>query len=195
MRLSGKEIQRFQEKMLSWYQSNGRDFPWRRTDDPYKILVSEILLQKTHVRNVEKVYWQIVKAYPNIYALKDAQPEELVELIRPLGFLNRAERLLSLSKTIVDSYNGKIPAEYKTLLSFKGIGEYIATAIMVFAFNEKRVVVDTNVIKILEHEFGYHSDKSRPRTDKNLWDFAQTLAPDFNIKEFNWALLDYAVIL
>ncbi len=192
---SRKKIEGFQEFLLDWYSKNGRVFPWRETSDPYLILVSEILLQKTHVRVVQHVYPQFVNQYPDLTSLSNADVTEVEEILRPLGFLNRAERLVGIAKKVFEDYNGSIPNDYKNLLDLKGIGPYIATAVMVFAFNDQRVVVDTNVLKVLKKHFNIKSDKPRPRNDKEIWDVAQTLAPAEKIKEFNWALLDYGATL
>ena len=195
MKLSIEQKEKFQQKIICWYKSYGRDFPWRNTSDPYKILIAEFLLQKTNVRKVQSVYQEIITRYPTVYHLSSASNAEIVNIIHQLGFLNRAERLVNLSKIIVKEYSGNIPGNYDILLSFCGIGSYIATAILVFAYEERRVVVDTNVIKVLQKELGYVSSNKRPRTDKKLWDFAQSLAPQRKIKEFNWGLLDYGATI
>lgn len=195
MKLEDSKIKEFQDKMLTWFEENGRDFPWRETTDPYQIMVAEFLLQKTHVRKVEEVYFEITENYPNLFSLSQADQKELEEIIRPLGFINRAERLIDAAKKIIDEYDGIIPDDFEELLSINGIGSYIATAILIFAYDKKKVVVDTNVIRILEIELDIKSDKKRPRTDKDLWATAQRLAPEHRIKEFNWALLDYGAFL
>ena len=195
MKLSRDQKIQFQQKIINWYKSYGRDFPWRKTSDPYKILIAEFLLQKTHVRKVEDVYTCLLSKYPSIEHLAISDVVEVLDIIKSLGFYNRAERLTKIAKEISGTYSGHIPNEYETLLGFRGIGKYIATAVMVFAFEDKRVIVDTNVIKVFKYELGYSSEKKRPRTDDNLWVFTQTLAPEKEIREFNWGLLDYGAQL
>jgi len=195
MKLEDNRIKEFQEKMLSWYKKNGRKYPWRNTSDPYKIMIAEFLLQKTHVRKVEEVYLKIIKEYPTIERLAMGEQVELEDIIRPLGFLNRAERLISAAKIIVEEHDSNVPDDFDKLLKIKGIGRYIASAILIFAYDNKKVVVDTNVIRILENEFDIKSERKRPRTDIDLWNTAQHLAPDKFIKEFNWALLDYGAVI
>ena len=195
MTLSSDQIHEFQGYILNWYSQNGREYSWRKTLDPYKILISEFLLQKTNVRKVEEIYNQFVGKYSTVGKLALAEKSHVIEIIRPLGFLNRACRMIQAAERIMNDYEGRIPASYDELISFTGVGRYIATAVMVFAFNEKRVVVDTNVVKVLGRDLQYFSDKKRPRTDNDLWSFAQSLAPDKNIKEFNWGLLDYGASL
>lgn len=195
MNLSTKQVEEFQVKILSWYKNNGRDFPWRNTSDPYKILVSEFLLQKTHVRKVEEVYSRLITQYPSINDLAIAQVDNVKLIIKPLGFVNRAERLINISKQLKKENNSQIPQNYDALIHFNGVGKYIATAVLIFAFEEKRVIVDTNVIKLFFLEFGYKSDNKRPRMDNILWDFAQSLCPNEQVKEFNWGLLDYGATI
>jgi len=195
MYLTSIEIEKFQQKMLTWYKGNGRSFPWRQTSDPYEILISEFLLQKTHVRKVVEIYPLVLSKFPSVKILADGQVEDLKQIIQPLGFLNRAERLINLAGELVNNYSCEIPQSLDALLAFKGVGRYIATAVLIFAFGECRVVVDTNVIRVFANELGIISNATRPRTDMKLWDFAQTLAPKTSIKEFNWALLDYGAIV
>jgi len=195
MKLSDKEIFDFQEKMLQWYRENYRSFPWRETTEPYAILVSEFLLQKTHVRKVVEIYPNVIEKYPTLQYMAEAEVNDLEKIIQPLGFHNRAERMIKMAKIFVKENEGIIPDNFDSLVAIKGIGWYIATALLVFAFEQKRVIVDTNVIKVIKLEFGYISDNARPRTDKALWKFCQDLAPDKYIREFNWALLDYGAEL
>jgi A/G-specific adenine glycosylase len=195
MEIDEKSIREFQDELWSWYEANGREFPWRNTSDPYKIMIAEFLLQKTNVRKVVDVYNRVINLYPDMHSLSHANQDQLEDIIEPLGFLNRADRLINAAKKIVNQYNGEIPKDKEKLMSIKGIGNYIATSILVFAFKEKRIVVDTNVIKVIEREFGIKSKKSRARNDRDLWAFAQTLAPDNKIRQFNWALLDYGASL
>ena len=190
-----EQVKSFQCKIIGWYEKYGRVFPWRTTRDPYKVMISEILLQKTHVRKVPEIFIKFIDQFPSITELSEAKIQNVIEIIRPLGFLNRADRLIEIAKCIKLNYQGIIPNDFKILKSFKGIGNYIATAILIFAYEKKMVVVDTNVIKVLRKELDFISKHKRPRNDKILWDFANTLAPEDKIKEFNWGLLDYGATL
>ncbi|MBN1639105.1 MAG: hypothetical protein JW866_09065 [Ignavibacteriales bacterium] len=177
--------------MLEWYKTYGRSFPWRETNNPYHILIAEILLQKTNVRKVVDVYEHMIRQFPDIHSLANGDYEEVRKIFLKIGFHYRAHRLIEIAKVIKNDFNGKIPENYEDLIKMKGIGQYIANAILVFAYGQKRVVVDTNVVKVLDKELGYKSDSKRPRNDRNLIEFAKSLAPEHDIKEFNWALLDY----
>jgi A/G-specific adenine glycosylase len=189
------QVSKFQEFLLDWYKEHGRDFPWRQSTDPYLILVSEFLLQKTNVRTVVDVYEEFISTYPTIGDLAEAQKQNVEEIIRPLGLLYRAKRMINTAIYICENHEGEIPQDFDTLINMPGIGNYIATAILVFAFGECRVIVDTNVVKVLKEEFDFFSQKRRPRTDKKLWQFAQSLAPCEKIREFNYAIIDYGATL
>jgi A/G-specific adenine glycosylase len=183
---------RFQLFMLRWYRDHGRDFPWRRSRDPYEILVAEFLLQKTHVRKVPEVYEALLDRCPRVEDLAEVSHLHLLDIIRPLGFGNRARRLIDSAQMICERHRGSIPSEYDLLLTMPGVGPYIATAVCVFAFGQRRVVVDTNVIRVLDVFFDFRSEKPRPRTDRDVWRFADSLAPRSGIREFNWGILDYS---
>src|SRR5213076_1164751 len=123
---------RFRARLLAWYDRNGRDLPWRRTDDPYHILVSEIMLQQTQVDRVTPKYHEWLEKYPSLSALADAPEEEAVKASYPLGYNIRPRRLHAIARESVEKYGGALPDDQETLLSFKGIGEYTAGAVMSF---------------------------------------------------------------
>ena len=120
--------QRFRRNLLAWYRKNGRDLPWRNTDDPYHILVSEIMLQQTQVDRVLPKYHEWLKKYPSFAVLAEAPPAEVSHTWRPLGYNIRPKRLQSIAQQAVEKHDGKLPDDRDTLLSSKGIGEYTAGA-------------------------------------------------------------------
>jgi DNA (cytosine-5)-methyltransferase 1 len=182
---------KFKKKLLQWYKENKRNFPWRNEKDPYKILISEVLLQKTDAPKVLPVYNKIIQHYPTVEKLKTAALPDLRNIFKDVGLLYRAERLINICSDIVDR---KIPYQKDHLLQLNGLGEYISSAICCFAFNKREAIVDTNIIRLLERVFDYHSTKKRPRDDKALWNFAQSLLPVKKAKDYNYALLDFSSI-
>src|SRR5215204_4620315 len=118
--------QRFRRRLLTWYHVNGRDLPWRNTDDPYHILVSEIMLQQTQVERVLPKYQEWLAKYPSLEALAAAAHDEVTKAWYPLGYNFRPQRLQSISREAVDRFGGALPSDEETLLSFKGIGQYTA---------------------------------------------------------------------
>ncbi|MEC0207666.1 hypothetical protein P4H70_01775 [Paenibacillus ehimensis] len=184
----------FWESLLAWYSENGRNyFPWRNTNDPYRILIAEFLLQQTHVRKVQDVYEQLLLKYPDISELARAKIESVEEIIAPIGLKYRAERLIKTAGIICSLYDCKIPNDYKELRKLPGIGDYIANAILCYAFDQPVVPIDTNVIRLFSRYFGYTSTNPRPRMDKEL---ASKIRAHFegmaSTRSANLAVLDFA---
>lgn len=183
-------VEEYYRNLLDWFNVKKRNFPWRETDNPYFILISEILLQKTNSRAVPDIYLQFIKNYPTPQAVAESSAEAIFELISPLGLFYRAERIISISQTIVENFNGEVPSNLKTLMNLKGVGRYVASAVLCFGFNKPVAILDQNVIRILERVFGIISNKPRPHTDKLLWEAAEILVPSERYQEYNLALLD-----
>lgn len=188
-------IEGFQITILNWYRQNGRHLPWRSTDDPYKIMIAELLLQKTDVEKVKVVYEKFVGHWPTIQLLYKEDFYAIANVIEPLGLKYKTARLKSIANIIVTKFGGRIPETTKMLLELPGIGRYIASAIKCFAYNKRTAILDTNVVRILDRVLGISSQKQRPRDDALLWDLAQELLPHENVKEYNWALLDFGSII
>src|SRR5437773_2339253 len=148
-----KTRQRFRRTLLGWYRRNGRDLPWRRTSDPYHILVSEMMLQQTQVDRVLPKYHEWLEKYPSFESLAGAPEADVTATWYPLGYNIRPRRLQAIAREAVASYGGKLPADEETLLSFKGIGAYTAGAIRSFAFRERAAILDTNVARVLFRVF------------------------------------------
>ena len=185
----------FQTSILNWYADNGRPLPWRDTNEPFKILVAEFLLQKTDVEKVKPVYGEFMRRWTTPQVLSKARISKISKIIQPLGLRYKASRLKLTAKAIVEKFGGEIPEAEEQLLALPGVGRYIASAVECFVFNKPKAVLDTNVIRILNRVFGIQSDKNRPRDDLHLWNFAQTLVNSNNTKEYNWGLLDFGALI
>src|SRR6185295_6563363 len=155
--------------LLAWYRKNGRDLPWRNTDDPYHILVSEIMLQQTQVDRVLPKYHEWLGKYPSLEALAAADESDVNQTWRPLGYNIRPRRLQSIARESVARYGGELPSDEATLLSFKGIGAYTAGAIRSFAFRERAAILDTNVARVLFRIFVAAGDPKAHAMRKRLW--------------------------
>lgn len=191
--ISAGAKRRFQHRLLKWYREHGRDLPWRRTSDPYKILVSEVMLQQTQVDRVIPKYHEFLERYPTFQDLADAPVEEVRETWYPLGYNIRPLRLHSIARETVARYDGALPKNPEALLSFKGIGRYTAGAIRSFAFNEDAPILDTNVMRVLQRVFIGAGD---PKTHKAaLWALAEALIPKGKGYDFNQALMDFGAIV
>ena len=181
-----------QKKLLAWFKENKRTFPWRETNDPYKILIAEKLLQQTAAtQKVVEVYQEIVKRYPTIEALSRATAVELRPLIKPLGLIYRADELPRLAHQIVSRHAGKIPTELNALLDLPGIGDYSARAILSFAYGQDLPVVDTNIARLIHRIYGIPDPLPKnPARSKRLIQMASAIVPQGHSRDFNLASLD-----
>jgi DNA (cytosine-5)-methyltransferase 1 len=194
-KVSKETKSKFLRYLLSWYRENKRNFPWRYDKDPYKILISEVLLQKTDAAKVLPAYKELIKKYPTATHLENAKISDVRKIIKNLGLLYRAERLISIGKTLSIDYGGKVPSHKKSLLKLRGLGNYTSSAVMCFAFDKCEPIVDNNVVRLFERIFAYRSSKERPRDDDALWVFAGSLLPCKNAKDYNYALLDFSALV
>jgi A/G-specific adenine glycosylase len=182
----------FQNILLIWYSKNGKSYPWRKTIDPYEVLVSEVLLQRTDSQKVEIVYPKFIDKFPSIEGIHNANPEDIKVLINDIGLFYRSARLKKMASEIINKFNGIVPDNSDDLLSLTGIGNYISNAVLCFAFKKRVPIVDTNVIRIYKRVFNLVSSRSRPRTDRKIWDFAGRMLPKDCYVEYNYAILDFA---
>jgi len=187
----------FRGKILEWHKSNKRSFPWRKTKNPYHILVAEILLQQTDAAKVAKEYSSFIKTFPNPNKLAVASQSSVSSFISKLGLDYRVNRLISVARELEKKFNGKVPNTHEKLLKLPGIGPYMANAVLASAYNKRAAVLDTNIIRILDRFFGIKSSKPRPRTDPMLWTAAQLLLPKKTnmCKTWNYALLDFGALV
>jgi A/G-specific adenine glycosylase len=189
------ERQWFRRRLLAWYRRHGRDLPWRRTRDPYHILVSEIMLQQTQVDRVEPKYHEWLERYPSLEALADAPEAEVVKTWYPLGYNIRPRRLHAIAREAVGKHGGRLPDDEDTLLSFKGIGAYTAGAVMSFAFGKRAAILDTNVARVLFRVFVGKGEARSHAMDRRLWDISRAVLPHAHVFDFNQALMDFGATL
>jgi A/G-specific adenine glycosylase len=183
--------QRFQRRLLAWYRRHGRDLPWRHTRDPYRILVSEIMLQQTQVERVVPKYHEFLARYPSLPALARAPVPEVKRTWYPLGYNIRPVRLRQIARETVARYGGRLPDDPGALRAFKGIGPYTAGALLAFAFGRDAAVLDTNVRRVLSRVFVGPRRLRALAGEKKLWDLAGALVPTGKAYDFNQALMDF----
>lgn len=185
----------FRKCLLLWYKVNKREFHWRYNNDPYKILVSEVLLQKTNVAKVIPVFDCFIERYPSINSLSDAKLSDVEKIIKDLGLIYRAERLIAIAKQLAVEYKSNVPSRKEQLLKMRGLGNYISSAVRCFAFNKREAIVDTNIVRLMERVFGFKSVKNRQRDDNAAWKYAESLLPTQKVKDYNYALLDFSGLI
>ncbi len=169
--------------------------PWRKTDDPYHILVSEIMLQQTQVDRVLPKYAEWLEKYPSMQVLAAAAEQDVTNTWYPLGYNIRPRRLQSIARESVAKYGGQLPSDEATLLSFKGIGAYTAGAIRSFAFRERAAILDTNVARVLFRVFVANGDPKSHAMKKHLWTLSETVMPQRHVFDFNQALMDFGAMI
>jgi A/G-specific adenine glycosylase len=185
----------FRRRLLSWYDRNGRELPWRVATDPYHILVSEIMLQQTQVDRVLPKYHEWLSRFPSLEALASRPVDEAVQAWYPLGYNIRPRRLHSIACESVARYGGTLPSDEATLLSFKGIGQYTAGAIRSFAFGQRSAILDTNVARVLFRVFVGGGDPKSHAMRKHLWTVSRALLPHKRVFDFNQALMDLGAMV
>jgi len=191
MRISHEKIRIIREELLSWFKKNGRDYPWRRTKDPYKILIAEIMLQRTKADQALPVYEEFIERFPDPVSLSRADPGVVRSYFLRLGLLWRADLIIKLATELIERFEGKIPSDRKDLLSLPSIGDYIADAVLSFAYGKDVPVIDSNVCRVLRRIFGL-KPRGEARRDKRFRALARLLVPPDRSREFNWAIIDFA---
>lgn len=186
----------FTERLLAWFSSNARSFPWRETRNPYRILVAEMMLQKTTSKQVEETFRIFLGRFPSVRDLARAPLNRIEETITPLGLEHvRAIRLKKLAEEIVEKHDGQVPKDRKMLLSLLGVGEYIANAVLCLAYNDDLPLLDTNQLRVFDRVFGIKSSKKRARTDRTMWKLAEDVIPKGKGREFGLGILDFASLV
>lgn len=185
-------IHNFKNAVKAWYASHRRDFPWREHITPYKVLVSEIMLQQTQTHRVIEKFNQFMHAFPDVYALAYAPQQRVLELWSGLGYNRRGIYLHKAAQAIVESYGGVVPDQPELLVELPGIGKATAASIAAFAYNKPTVFIETNIRAVfLHHFFPHHTDV----TDAMIMPLIEQAVDVEFSREWYYALMDYGVML
>ena len=171
---------RVSEKLRRWFRANGRDLPWRRTRDPYRVLVSELMLQQTQVSRVEPRYGEFLSTFPTLHDVARARPARVTDAWSGLGYYARARNLHALAREVTDrgrDANATLPSDPERLRALPGIGAYTAGAVSSFAFERRAELVDTNVARVLKRVFAPDADLKTSRGQKRVWAIARAILP------------------
>ena len=185
---------KFSKTLINWYLKNKRELPWRETQDPYPIWLSEIILQQTRVQQGMSYYFSFLKQFPTINHLANASEKEVLSLWQGLGYYSRARNLHKTARIIITDFNGAFPNTYKSLLELKGVGPYTAAAIASFAFKEQVAVVDGNVYRVLARIFGIYEDIMLNTSKKTFSELAQRLIPKKDPDIYNQAIMEFGAL-
>ncbi len=181
----------FKKKIIEYYQLNKRDLPWRDTQDPYKIWISEIILQQTQVKQGLSYYLRFIEKFPNVKTLANASEDEVLHLWQGLGYYSRARNLHYAAKQIMTEFGGKFPNQYEEILKLKGVGEYTAAAIASFAYNQPYAVLDGNVFRVLSRFFGIHTAIDSAEGKKQFKELSNRLLDKKNPSLYNQAIMEF----
>ena len=185
---------KFSTKIINWYKKNKRDLPWRKTTDPYKIWLSEIILQQTRIDQGLRYYLKFCDNFPDINSLAGADEERVLKLWQGLGYYSRARNMHKTARIIVDKYHGQFPDNYSDIISLKGIGDYTAAAITSFAYNLEYPVVDGNVMRLLSRIYGIKKAINSKAGKKEIYFLARDLIDQDQPGEFNQAMMEFGAL-
>ena len=182
-------------RLRRWYASHRRDLPWRRTRDPYAILVSEVMLQQTTVRTAEPYYLKFIERFPNASALASATEDEVLSLWSGLGYYGRARNLRRAAQAIVSDHAGQVPSGESQVRALPGVGRYTAGAVLSIAYGARLPVLDGNVARVLARLFAVGGDPRRAPALGRLWEVARSLVPARGAGDHNQALMELGALV
>jgi len=188
MKISAQMLKIIAQELSSWFDKRGRKFPWRFEKDVYKILVTEFLLQRTKSETVERIYHEFFLKYPSIQSLASAKKKELNKIFSRLGLRYRGDRLKKISLEILRKFKGEIPSDLESLLKLKGVGSYIASAVLNFGYNIPTPVIDKNVLRVLNRHFNITSEIEARKFVTELYKYG-------NHRKLAYALIDVGSLL
>jgi A/G-specific adenine glycosylase len=194
LKISDQQKQYFASKLIDWYLIHKRDLPWRNTDNPYHILLSEIILQQTRVEQGMPYYLRFISLFPTVHDLANADESTVLRVWQGLGYYSRARNLHATMNQLVALYNGEIPANYQQLLSLKGVGIYTASAIASFGFGLQHAVVDGNVYRVLSRMWGIQEDIATGKGKAYFQQVADSLLPIEQSSIYNQAIMEFGAI-
>lgn len=183
------DVHWFRRRLLAWGREHRRSFPWRETDDPWHVLVAEVLLQRSRGKTVAKVYEDLFRRWPDAAALSRARESTIAGVIRPLGLVRRSRTLLDMARQVVQL--GGVPRTLEGLLAMPGVGRYAANATLAVGFGKRAAVVDGVTARVYRRYLGLDSELPAS-IDEPLWAAAQRVTPTIGIREWNWSVLDLA---
>ncbi|HET7733955.1 MAG TPA: A/G-specific adenine glycosylase [Paludibacter sp.] len=180
--------------LINWYEQNKRELPWRDITDPYKIWISEIILQQTRVNQGLSYYLRFIERFPTVSQLAQAEEDEVLKYWQGLGYYSRARNLHKAAKQIASKFNGVFPADHANVLQLSGIGEYTAAAICSFAYNQPYAVVDGNVFRVLSRLFGIATPIDSTSGKKEFSELAKNLLSSNEPASHNQAIMEFGAL-
>ena len=189
------QLQSLRRKLLAWYQTHARDLPWRRSRDPYRVWISEVMLQQTQVATVRDYFTRFLDALPNVDSLASADEQQVLRLWEGLGYYRRARQVHAAAQQIVTQHNSCFPQTVEALRELPGIGRYTAGAIASIAFDQRAPILEANTIRLLSRLIAYRGDPLAAAGQRVLWQTAEDILPQKDVAKFNQALMELGSLI
>ena len=189
-----RNISQLRQVLLRWFGKHGRSYPWRDTDDPYKVLIAEMMLRRTRADQVKPIYEDFIAEYPDAKSLDEADSDEVESLVYPLGLRWRAPAFKKVVRELSQNYQYRVPQTREELTKLTGVGDYVAGAILSVAYGKKEWIVDTNVARVFQRYYGLKTIKEA-RRDKKIISLAKEYASGRVPRRANLAILDFAALV
>ena len=186
---------RFRRRLLAWFALHRRDLPWRRTRDPYRVWISEIMLQQTQVATVIPYYERFLAAFPDVHALAAAPEHDVLKLWEGLGYYRRARQLHRAARVLLATHGGVFPRDLDAVRELPGIGRYTAGAILSIAFDLPAPILEANTVRLFTRLLAYQGDPASTAGQRLLWQAAEALLPRKQTGEFNQALMELGSLI
>lgn len=193
--VNSSTVKSIRSRLLRWYRIEQRDLPWRRTRDPYRIWLSEVMLQQTTVRTVTPRYGAFLELFPDLPTLASASEDEVLAAWSGLGYYSRARSFHRAARIVVNDHNGEVPSEPSLFRALPGVGPYTAGAVLSIAFDAPEPLVDGNVARLLSRLFAITGDPASGSVKGRLWELAAALLPARLPGEFNQALMEFGALV
>lgn len=189
-----EEVESFRQKMLDWFYKCGRDYPWRNTDDPFKVLIAELMLRRTKADQVKPVYNLLLDRYPDVESLASANNKQLEEILYPLGLKWRSPAFKLVAQAIKEKHNCRVPEIREKLTELPGVGDYVAGAVLAIAYKKPEWMVDSNIVRLFKRYFDVVTSKEG-RRDKHIIDMAKKYVRGEDPRGANLALVDFSALI
>lgn len=189
-----EQIRKFRQKILDWFYEYGRDYPWRHTNDPFKVLIAEIMLRRTKADQVKPVYNLLFNRYPNAGSLVSADDKQLEQILYPLGLKWRYPTFRLVAQALKEKHNCRVPETREELTRLPGVGDYVAGAVLAIAYKKPEWMVDSNIVRLFKRYFGLDTTKEG-RRDKHIIALAKIYTSGEDPRAVNLAILDFTALI
>lgn len=189
-----QDMRQFRDGIVRWFDKNGRDYPWRRTGDPFRVLIAEMMLRRTKADQVKEVYTNLFTQYPDIQSMAEAAEEDLERILYRLGLKWRNPAFRLVAREIKEKYECKVPETREQLTTLPGVGDYVAGAVLSISYGKAEWIVDSNIVRLFKRYFGVRTSREG-RRDKHIVEMARMYVSEGDSRKANLAILDFAALI